>query len=63
MTRTSYIVDLDIEQAEGVARDYLIDLLDDLNIPFTDPALIKSINHLIAYMSTPGTWEEGKYDV
>lgn len=63
MTRISYIVDLDMEQAEGVTRDYLIDLLDDINVPFSDPAFIKSINCLIAYMSTPGTWEDGKYDV
>ena len=62
MSQSNYSVDLNLDQAGGIARDYLIDLLDDLNVPFTDPTLIKSINQLIAYMSVPGTWEDGKYD-
>lgn len=62
MSQSKYSVDLNLDQAGGIARDYLIDLLDDLNVPFTDPTLIKSINQLIAYMSVPGTWEDGKYD-
>lgn len=57
-----YSVDLNLEQAESITRDYLVDMLDDLNVPFTDPTLIESINRLIAYLSVPGTWEDGKYD-
>lgn len=57
-----YPIELSIEQAEMVTREYLIDLLGDVNVPFTDPKLTESLNFLIAYMSVPGEWEEGRYD-
>ena len=63
MTRSEFSVELSVEQAEKVTREYLIDLLDDDNIPFGDPIMTVCVYRLIAYMSTPGTWEEGKYDI
>lgn len=62
MTRSVLSVELNVEQAEQVTREYLIDLLDDVNIPFGDPNMTECVHRLIAYMSTPGTWEDGKYD-
>lgn len=62
MTRNIFTVDLEFDQAEEVSREYLISLLSDINAPLFDPEMIKTLNRLIAYMSPPGTWEEGKFD-
>lgn len=55
-------LEIDLDQAEIVARDYLIDLLDMLEQVGDDPATADAINRVIAYMSVPGTWKEGAYD-
>ena len=64
MTRvTSATIALTYEQREQVARDYLIELLEDIEfVPFGDPKMVETVNQLIAYMSSPGAWEDGKYD-
>ena len=63
MTRREFNVELSVEQAEKVTREFLIDLLDDVNDPFgDDPSMSDCVYRLIAYMSTPGTWKGGKYD-
>ena len=50
---TTATVALNWEQREQVARDYLIDLLEDVeDIPFDGrTSLVESINNIIAYMS------------
>lgn len=55
-------VSLSHEQAEEVTREFLIDLLEDLNVPFTDPVMLQNINQLVSWMSPPGSWKDGKYD-
>lgn len=62
MTRNIFTVELEFDQAEEVSRGYLINLLSDINAHPFDSELIEPLNRLIAYMSTPGTWEDGKYD-
>lgn len=57
-----YNVELDTEQSDKITREVLIDMLEDLNIPFTDPNMVECVNRLIAWMSPPGTWQDGKYD-
>lgn len=61
---TTATVALNWEQREQVARDYLIDLLEDVeDIPFDGrPSLVESINNIIAYMSVPGSWQGGAFD-
>ena len=60
---TTATVALTYEQREQVARDYLIDLLEDIEfVPFGDPNTIEVLNRVISYMSPPGQWEDGKYD-
>ena len=51
-------VELEYDQVGRVAREYLIDLLEYCD----DSKLSESVNDIIAYMSIPGTWREGKYD-
>lgn len=61
--KTSCTIALTYEQREQVTKDYLIELLYDIEvIPFGDPVLVQSVNRLIAYMSVPGEWEDGQYD-
>lgn len=55
-------VSLSHEQTEALTREFLIDLLEDLNVPFTDPVMLQNINQLISWMSPPGSWKDGKYD-
>lgn len=63
MTRNVFSVELSPEQAEEVTREYLVDLLDEISVPFTDPKMIECVNRLIAWMSQPESWEGGKYDI
>ena len=62
MSNTSCTIALNYEQREQVTKDYLIELLEDMKVPFGDPALQECVNRLIAYMSVPGEWEDGQYD-
>jgi len=55
-------VSLSHKQAEEVTREFLIELLEDLNVPFTDPIMLQNISQLISWLSPPGTWKEGKND-
>lgn len=49
---------VDIENDDEICRDVLVDLL-----AITDNAKIEeAINIVIAYLSVPGEWENGKYD-
>ena len=60
---TTATVALTYEQREQVARDFLIDLLEDVeHVPFGDPSIVDSINRIIAFCSPPGSWEDGKFD-
>lgn len=60
---TSATIALTYDQREQVARDFLIDLLDDIEyVPFGDPTMSVAIHRIIAYCSAPGSWEDGKYD-
>ena len=61
---TTATVALNWEQREQVARDFLIDLLNDVeDIPFDGrTSLVESINQIIAYISPPGSWEGGAFD-
>lgn len=60
---TSATIALTFDQREQVARDYLIQLLEDFEcVPFGDTKLVNSLNTIIAYMSPLGEWAEGQYD-
>lgn len=60
---TTATIALNYEQREQVARNYLIELLEDIeDVPFGDRQMVESINRIIAFMSPPQTWEGGKYD-
>jgi len=60
---TTATVALSYEQREQVAKDFLIDLLYDIeDVPFGDPSMVDSIHRIIAFCSAPGSWEDGKYD-
>tara|TARA_E500000318_G_C3398122_1_gene148713 strand:+ start:99 stop:296 length:198 start_codon:yes stop_codon:yes gene_type:complete len=60
---TTATVALTYEQREQVARDFLIDLLEDIAyVPFGDPTMVDAVNRIIAFCSPPDTWEDGKYD-
>lgn len=59
---TSFQVDLDIDQVEKITRECLLDFLDDINIPFQDPKIVDACHTVIAYMSVPGEYKDGKYD-
>lgn len=58
----SFQVNLDHDQATSITREYLLDFLSDINIPFQDPKIVDACNLIIAYMSVPGEYEGGKYD-
>jgi len=59
----NFTVELSLEQAEQVTRDYLIDLLNDIEcVPFGDPNMIECLNRLVSYMSVPGEWKDGRHD-
>ena len=60
---TTATVALTYEQREQVARDFLIDLLEDIeDIPFGDRNMPDALNRIIAWCSAPGSWEDGQYD-
>ena len=60
---TTATVALTYEQREQVARDFLIDLLEDIeHVPFGDPSMVDAMNRIIAFCSPPGSWEDGQYD-
>jgi len=60
---TTATVALTYEQREQVARDFLIDLLEDIeDVPFGDRNMVDALNQIIAFCSAPGSWENGKYD-
>lgn len=60
---TTATVALTYKQREQVAKDFLIDLLYDIeSIPFGDPQMVDSIHRIIAWTSPPGSWEDGRYD-
>ena len=60
---TSCTIALTYDQREQVARDFLIELLEDIeHVPFGDPLFVKSVNQLIAYLSVYGEWDNGKHD-
>ena len=60
---TTATVALTYEQREQVAKDFLIDLLYDIeDVPFGDPTMVENIHRIIAFCSAPGSWEDGKYD-
>lgn len=60
---TTATVALTYEQREQVARDFLIDLLEDIeDVPFGDRNMVDALNQIIAFCSSPGSWENGKYD-
>lgn len=60
---TTATVALTYEQREQVAKDFLIDLLEDIEyVPFGDPTMVESVHRIIAFCSPPGSWEDGKYD-
>lgn len=63
MRVTTATVALNWEQREQVTRDFLIDLLEDIeHVPFGDRNMVDSLNQIIAFCSAPGSWENGKYD-
>jgi hypothetical protein len=60
---TTATVALTYKQREQVARDFLIDLLEDIeHVPFQDPSMVDAMNRIIAFCSPPGSWENGQYD-
>ena len=63
MRVTTATIALSYEQREQVARDFLIDLLEDIeDVPFGDRNMVDAVNRIIAFCSPPGSWEDGKYD-
>ena len=59
----SCTIALTYDQREQVARDFLIEFLEDVeDIPFGDALLVETVNRLIAYLSVPGEWEKGQHD-
>ena len=62
MIEHSCTIALTYEQREQVARDFLLELLYDLEIPFQDAEHIVCIKRLIAYLSTPGDFLNGEFD-
>jgi hypothetical protein len=60
---TTATVALTYKQREQVARDFLIDLLEDIeHVPFQDPSMVDAMNRIIAFCSPSGSWENGQYD-
>jgi len=60
----SCTIALTYDQREQVARDFLIEFLEDIeDVPFGDAILVEKVNQLIAYLSVPGEWEKGQHDV
>ena len=58
----NFQVKLDMDQSEKLTREFLLDLVKDVNIPFQDPKIVDACHTIIAYMSVPGEYEGGKYD-
>lgn len=60
---TTATIALTYKQREQVAKDFLIDLLADVeDVPFGDPQIVDSINRIISFCSRPGEWQDGAFD-
>ena len=60
----SCTIALTYDQREQVARDFLIEFLEDIeDVPFGDAILVEKVNQLVSYLSVPGEWEKGQHDV
>jgi len=56
-------IELSYNEVENVTKQYLLSLVSNEGIQLTSDEIVESLHKVIAFLSVPGTYMGGKYDV